>query len=217
MNAQYDALQIKHKQTKNKLVAQEEQISFLQGQVDSLANALSGMEAELDHQQQYSWRESLRFINPVPERCDENTDSIVVNIVRDIMGVPLAEQDIARSHRVERPSLYCKPRPIIAKFVTHKVKEKIYQSRERIAMAGEQGRGFYVNEDLTKTRFDTFRYSRKLLKDHLINDTWTKDGNVFIKDFKAKVHVFTKLETLRDFSLNLRKNPPTPYAKVLKK
>ena len=84
-------------------------------------------------------------------------------------------------------------------------------------MAGEQGRGFYVNEDLTKTRFDMFRYSRKLLKDHLINDTWTKDGNVFIKDFKAKVHVFTKLETLRDFSLNLRKNPPTPYVKVLKK
>ena len=36
-------------------------------------------------------------------------------------------------------------------------------------MAGEQGRGFYVNEDLTKTRFDMFRYSRKLLKDHLIN------------------------------------------------
>lgn len=207
-------LEAKCREYDAKLRDNEEVVSFLQGRVDSLTDTVHRMEAELDHQQQYSRRESLRIANPIPEQRGENTDALVVKIARDVMGIPLSENEIARSHRVGKPKRNGKPRPIIVKFVSHKVKEKVYRAKDRIAMSGDYGKGFFVNEDLTKTRFGILKSARELWKAKLISEFWTRDGNIFVRDFHAKVKVFTDPAMFSEWSDDLKKNPPASYAKV---
>ena len=112
-----------------KIRQQQDQISFLQGMVDSLTLKVNQLEEESeyqrntsDHLEQYSRRHSLRIINNWPE-----------------------------SHRVG-PLTMNRTRPVITKLRSYKTKARIYQARNRLNFAGPGARQIHINEDLTKTR-----------------------------------------------------------------
>ena len=56
-----------------------------------------------DDLEQYIRRQNLR-ISGITENKDENTDSLVVDFVKNTMQIDLDTRDIDRSHRVGRPN-----------------------------------------------------------------------------------------------------------------
>ena len=52
----------------------------------------------------------------------------------------------------------------------------------------------YINEDLTRTRAEAAAYSRDLKRRKLIDDTWTRDGVVYLKRGSNVQRATTKSE-----------------------
>ena len=205
---------------KEKFKKQEEEISFLQGVVDSLISKVNKLEAEVERQnhtsdslEQYSRRHSVRIINSWPEQPNEDTDLKVVEMARECLNINISKEDIDRSHRVGRPRKN-KPRPIIAKFVSYKTKSSIYKAKNKLKFTTGEGQKIHINEDLTKTRLSVFQKALKLKKDNLIADTWTSDGNIFVKDRSLRTHVFGKLDVYQRWENDLKAHPPLLYSEV---
>ena len=86
---------------------------------------------EIDNLEQYVRRNSLLF-HGVKEQegaatrsQTENTDAIVVSIMKEKLGLEISEADLDRSHRLGRkvPNVQSRPRPrsIIVKFLSHNI------------------------------------------------------------------------------------------------
>ena len=63
----------------------------------------------------------------------------------------------------------------------------------------ESDNPIYLNEDLTRKRYQVARQARALKKDKKIDDTWTYDGKIFVKLNDGITRVVTtigKLESL---------------------
>ena len=79
----------------------------------------------------------------------ENTNEYIINPTRDL-GVEVELNDIERSHRIGKPRALGRPRDIIVKFVSYRIRRKVYGVRTQTKVKGF--RGVYINEDLTKTK-----------------------------------------------------------------
>lgn len=111
------------------------------------------LEKKMHDLEQYGRRNALRFHNPWPEQQGENTDQLITDFVRDKLGVTLAGSDIGRSHRVgDKRKFGNKPRPIIVKFNTYRIREKVARSRSKLRDADENARKVMIVEDLTASR-----------------------------------------------------------------
>ena len=91
--------------------------------MDKLSNELNQSVLKVDELEQYDRRNSLRLSLNTKEEDAENTDEIVMNVAKKL-GVDIECSDISRSHRVGRPG--SKPRPILVKFVSYRMREKLY-------------------------------------------------------------------------------------------
>jgi hypothetical protein len=60
----------------------------------------------------------------------------------------------------------------------------------------------FVNEDLTKPRSKVAALARRLKKEEKIDDTWVKDGSIFVKYGETKL-TFITLEELESFAAML--------------
>ena len=181
-----------------KISEQADQISFLQGMVDSLTTKVNKLEEEAERQchasdqvEQYS-RHSVRIVNDWPEEPNEDTDQKVVDMVNQCLNIPITVNDIDRSHRVGPPSNN-RTRPVITKLMSYKTKAKIFKARSKLKFAGIRARRVHINEDLTKERSSMFQRALKLKHQHFIRDTWTTDGNIFIRDCDLKTKIFNRL------------------------
>ena len=83
----------------------------------------------LEDLQQYSRRNCV-LVTGVPEEKDENTDELIKHLSTDKLEVPLADEDIDRSHRVGKPKTKGKARAIIVKFTRHNKKTPNHQSKK---------------------------------------------------------------------------------------
>ena len=182
----------------------EKDLSFMQGCVDSLickvssleedkkrlSDKLEELEAATERQEQYSCRTSLRITNNWPETRGENTENMILNMSNELLNTPLSPNEIRRTHRVGPHYKNGSPRPVIVKFLSYKSREKVLRAASKLPMAGEKSRGVFINEDLTKDRSKVFSIARQLKKSSDIQDCWTHDGVIFIRDFKAVTRAF---------------------------
>lgn len=90
------------------------------------ANELQDIQIAIDKMEQYSRKTSLEFCG-IPKKVDMLTDQVVCKIAEAI-GEQIWEDDIEISHRIKRKRGV---RPILAKFVSHKVKLKVYKARTK--------------------------------------------------------------------------------------
>ncbi|XP_070184920.1 uncharacterized protein, partial [Littorina saxatilis] len=183
--------------------------------IEAKDQQIEDLKEQLDGFEQYTRRNSLR-IGPVPESIGENTDEIVKQLAKAV-GVDLCDGDIDRSHRVGRKPTGGEQytRSIIVKMATHRKKEQLMRSRKNLKnadvtklftnlewpalkrgdSAGPQRHpNIFVNEDLTKTRAGIAGRARKLKREGRLEDTWTRDGMIFVK----KRGSVTKLTTMRE-------------------
>ena len=93
---------------------------------------LDKVDRALDRQEQYSRRNCL-LIHGIDEENQENTDEVVINILKEEMDEKIKHQDIDKSHRLGngKPDKN-KPWPIIIKFSRYNVRAKIFKNKRKI-------------------------------------------------------------------------------------
>ena len=150
------------------------------------------LQENLDELEQYSRKNSLE-LHGIPEDIDLSTDEVVCKVAQAI-GVELIPENIEISHRLYRKK---GPKPIIAKFCSHKVKTKVYKARvnlknitlssifQRYAASAQGNQRIFVNENLTRYRGEMMKLAIKKRKDEKILSTWSIDGKIFIKTSPA--------------------------------
>lgn len=157
-----------------------------------LKEEMASLRATVDDLEQYSRRNCLR-ISGVPEADGENTDTIVLNTANKL-NVNISPADIDRSHRIGRPAPG-KPREIIVKFSGYHARRGFMLNRKEL-----KGSNIYINEDLTKGRKSMAYMCRQLVKDKRLHQTWTYDGNIFVKDksdVKHRIYTVSDLDKFK--------------------
>ena len=172
-----------------------------------------------DDSEQYSRRTCL-VISGVPERMNENTDSRIIQLCKEDLGVDIKMDDVERSHRLgqQKPqsdgsttprigttSNSHPPRNIIVKFSSYRTREQVYSARFKLKnLSDENNHHVYINESLTKKRKELLWKVRNKFK-KIIDKTWTQDGRICIKlkEGKGRVNV-TRERDLDKLSVYMR-------------
>ena len=164
----------------NELQTQASIITSLQKEKVSTSEAVKSLKAKLNEEEQYSRRNCLRLYG-IPEKDQEDTDAVMINLANKDLGVNLNLADIDRSHRVgaprHRPADKKKPpRPIIVKFSTYRARNLVIKNRKRL-----KGKHIGIEEDLTATN----RILLQKAKDEVNNNNnvtaaWSTDGKITV-------------------------------------
>ena len=125
----------------------EARIVELESKVVSLSNKVEKLEYTADKMEQYSRRNSI-LIDGLPEVKGEDTHSLVIETVKQKMGLDISSGDIDRTHRIGSPPKQSgKVRPVIVKSVRHNDRRKIYTHKKLI-----KGTKVSITESLTAQR-----------------------------------------------------------------
>jgi hypothetical protein len=135
---------------------------------------------EIDNLEQYRRRNCLLF-HGVREQegaatrsQTENTDAIVVSIMKEKLGLEISEADLDRSHRLGRkvPNVqpHPRPRPIIVKFLSHNIRSQVYRNKRKL-----KGLGLGISESLTKKRAELYS---TVSRHPNVSSVWTNDGRI---------------------------------------
>lgn len=178
----------------NKYIASlEKQLTKTSKYVKEHADELQDIQVNLDNLEQYSRKNSLEF-HGIPDEVNMPTGQVVCKIAQAI-GVEIQENDIEISHRIGRKR---GDKPVLAKFVSHKVKSRIYKARTNLKAVSVQSlfpgssisavsettarpKGIYINENLTPYRKEMMGLAVEKRRDGKVNKVWTLDGKIFIK------------------------------------
>jgi len=169
---------------KDALILQEIQNKNLNDQISSMKNKISNIEKRLEEQEQYSRRTSLRFSNVrVPTNGNNvvktpiDTDSLVLDICKNQLGVKLNLTDIGRSHPIGE--IRDGKISIIVRFLTYRQRHMVFSKKKELK--GHVDKTF-ITENLTRHRYDLLKRLNTLRVDRKIHSFWTHDGSVLVKE-----------------------------------
>ena len=153
--------------------------------------------SDQNDQQQYDRRWNLRAYN-VEEKAGQTADNCArkcCRIFTDLIGVPTTEEDLEAAHRTG-PTTMGKRRPIIVRFQSRKLKDKVLANRRKL-----KGKGVSVDEDLTAANY---KLARDAYKHSYTLASWSPQGKVFAKlkngktvriKYEADINELFKMET----------------------
>ena len=169
---------------------------------------VSQLEQKQDNYEQYSRRNNIR-INGIEQSDSENLDEKVLELFNDTMKVtpPVTLQQIDRVHRVG-PQKDGVPRSVLVKFATYRAGDSVYRRKKNLKQVNQERNQtsqeqdtqtvnqqsasrtkpkIFINEDLTKLRSNLLWAARMKKKDGKLQDCWTWDGSVLIKNNVARI------------------------------
>ena len=130
-------------------------------------------------------RSSCLLVHGVVETDGEDTDTLVLDIVNNKVGVELSLNDIERSHRIGPKRAVTtrsmKPRAIIFRFSSIRKKLEVFRKKKEL-----KGTNVVITESLTALRFDLFQ---KAKTKYGIRNTWTSEGRIFAKVNNLVKHI----------------------------
>ena len=107
----------------------------------------------------------------------ENTDEVVIIVLKKEMDEEITHRDIDRSHRLGNWKLdKSEPRPIFIKFSRYNVRAKIFENKRKL-----KGKRISVMESLTKTRMEK---PQKAREEHSFQNVWSNNRKIFYIDVK---------------------------------
>lgn len=169
-----------------------------QKMIRDLQSKLKTIEKNVDAQEQYSRRECLR-LGGIAEEKNENIEAKVLKVLNNKLELnpPLIPSDVARVHRIgsynpERPNV---PRQTIIKFSSYRVRARVFTNKKKLA-----GTTLSLNEDLTKARSNILYKARLAKKEKSVNEVWTYDGRINVRDKFNKPHYDIDLDKLNTIS-----------------
>ena len=127
----------KEREVKNKIIKE------VNGKVCALNERSKVLEESIDQQGQYSRRNCL-LIHGVEENSNEDTDTLVLNIINNDLKIDLTEVAIDRAHCIGDPKKRKKVRPITAKFVRCYDRKEVCSKKKHL-----KGKGISITESLT--------------------------------------------------------------------
>ena len=77
----------------------------------------------------------------------ENTDNVVLNVIKEHLDVELSVKDVDRSHRIGKSNSKSKRKLIIVKFINYNDRREIFNNKRRL-----KGTGVSITESLTTGR-----------------------------------------------------------------
>lgn len=182
------------KTLQDELTKKDDKIIQLEKQVQDLS-------VRCDELEQYGRRNAIR-ITGIDENPQEDTDDIVVSLANDTMGIPLQLDEISRSHRVG-PKIAGKVRPLLVKFTSYRSKKRLMTNKRKLkgnapANISSEGR-IYLNDDLTKIRANLLYQARSLKRANKIQDSWSYDGRILVKDNTNRITPILSVADLRNY------------------
>ena len=161
----------------------------------TLRNRLSDQQEEIyelyelqDRLEQYTRKNSLE-IYEVPESTYESPEEVVMKIA-EALEVPVQPNDIEIVHKLKRKG----NKPINVKFLSHKVKSKLYKSRAKlrntsvsnlfptstaaIRVASDR---IFLNENLTSYRRRTINKANEMRRDGELISAWSLESKIYVK------------------------------------
>ena len=182
-----------------------QQLTQKDGKIDQLEKVLA-LEIEADRHEQYTRRPNLR-IQGLPETGNiHNTDEVALQLFNEHMDIrpPISLDDIERSHRlgplVDKDG---KPRrcAVIVRFRSERIRDKVFRSRTKLKVHNHEHPRLqvFINEDLTARRASLAYTTRQLKKAGKLNDCWTSDGKIVIKDLANKIVQINSADELRKY------------------
>ena len=145
-------------------------------------------------QEQYSRRNCL-LLHGVPE-AQVDTDSAVLSVANERLGLNLTRDCIGRSHRLGQAAQSTsngKPRPIIVKLTSYDTRRQIFGAKRQL-----KGTRLVITENLTKRRSELLQKARSV--DGVVA-TWTIDGRIVClvgNDRKVTVVTERDLDNVRE-------------------
>lgn len=177
----------------------QSRIQELSGEVDKLKAEVQRVEhvaqEKVDELEQYQRRNNLRFFG-VPESRDEDTDGLVLQLVKEKIGIDLPLDRLERSHRIGRPQSSGdsgqppRPRPIIVRFRSYRDRRDVFQKKKCL-----KGSGLTIREDLTSRRAGILRRAVEL---HGPRRVWTTDGRIIWEDAGGRRRTTSTMKGLTD-------------------
>ena len=168
--------------------------------IKGLEDRLCQLEEQIDAQEQYSRRTSIR-ISGVTETAKENVEDEVMKILTPLK-IAVNKTSINRAHRVGlksgqgRPT-DDKPRQIIVQFKDYPSKTLVMRNKRHIDR--EDFPNIYISEDLTKKRSQLLFRARETKRQKKISECWSYDGRIVIKDLSNNIVNISKEEDLMSF------------------
>ena len=125
-----------------------------------------------DKQEQYSRRETIR-ISGISTDVGDDEGEIIKEVIKigERIDVHIKPQDISVAHRVGRPNDRSKARPILCKFISRQMKDRMMKSRKALKDMPETKGTVYINEDLTPLRSKLMRYAKDLHNVQRVNSS----------------------------------------------
>lgn len=105
------------------------------------------------------------------------TDTVVEMINRDL-HLDIGPGDIGAAFRLKAGGKD-KVRPILVKFTSKRARDSILKAKKILK---QDEKPIFIYEHLTKEASELFYKTRKLVRDKKIHSTWTRNGQVFIKE-----------------------------------
>ena len=165
---------------------------------------------KVDELEQYGRRQNLEIVG-VPEKEDENTNAIVLEVAK-MLDVNIMSSHISTSHRLPKKKASSRNNscssPIIVRFTSRDIRNQIYANRKKARFVDLKNfsvsdtKNIFVNENLTPTRKQLFWKTKQEVKNNSWKYIWTHNGNVFVKkDDNASITAIKN-----ELDLNLIKN-----------
>ena len=150
----------------------EKEIKELKEKVLILSNEKKDLEQIIDSQEQYSRRNCI-LIHGVKEEQNEDTDNVVVKLIKDNLEEDVDLTELDRFHRIGKKKSNGKARPIIVKFARYNVRRKVFYNKKKL-----KGKNISITESLTKFRMEKLQEARELYDR---KNVWTYDGRIMFK------------------------------------
>ena len=186
---QYDSLKAEYDKLIEVNTLQKEEISNLKSQAAALKTQEIKDSIKVDELEQYGRRQNLEIVG-VPEKEDENTNAIVLEVAK-MLDVDIMSSHISTSHRLPKKKASSRNNsgssPIIVRFTSRDIRNQLYANRKKARFVDLKNfsvsdtKNIFVNENLTPTRKQLFWKTKQEVKNNSWKYIWTHNGNVFVK------------------------------------
>ena len=186
---QYDSLKAEYDKLIEINTLQKEEISNLKSQTAALKTQEIKDSIKVDEFEQYGRRQNLEIVG-VPEKEDENTNAIVLEVAK-MLDVDIMSSHISTSHRLQKKTASSRNNsgsyPIIICFTSRDIRNQIYANRKKARFVDLKNfsvsdtKNIFVNKNLTPARKQLFWKTKQEVKNNRWKYIWTHNGNVFVK------------------------------------
>lgn len=158
---------------------------------------LQQLTTKFDEMDRLSRLDLLEF-HGLPKTASENVENLVAKVISK-MDIHINDPDILYAHRKYQPRAGdSKPPPIIAKFCSRKLRNKVYESRSKLRQSTNQSSPVnsktFIVESLTEKNRDLFFKARELKKQTDFMYLWTKNGKILAKKNQETSHLLIQNE-----------------------